>query len=1107
MSVRADMDWHRFICLLLLTSQRFCAGQISGCSQGQWQCGDGSCIPDLWRCDGSGDCLDGSDEMDCAALPGSPKCPPGQFPCLDSVGCVDVSARCDGQSQCPTGSDEENCTATKGCLDSDWSCRNYICIPKELRCSGLNDCMDNSDEEGCGVCDEDHIRCPEGVCVSAEKRCDGQAHCSDGSDEPITCGHTCSVNNGGCSHMCVDEPWGALCACPVGYKLSPNGAVCEDVDECAASFSPCQHHCRNTIGSYYCHCREGFKLNGSATCLATGNATRLLMVQGGAIGLLDVKSQQFEVVQTPTFDPVALTFDIARGWYFWADSHGSIHKSDGQYDRTIFTGEPGIKGLACDWLNGNLYWTNQKTESIYMQAAGGSSCTTVLSKNISPSDVVLVPVESLMFWINVGQGDGVTIEKSWMDGKGRSSLVVLTAQSAHSLTTDMSTRRLFWISDFKKSVETVKLDGTGRYSFTGLFNRIPGLSLAVFENSFYWADNKGLWQASQSQPHQKTFLGKAKLPLLTVYHELQQPEGFSACVESPCHLCQLTKGNPVGFTCACPNFKALLLDGTCEYPKFIYATFTSINLLEFRIRESTNTQLLSIDDGILSFDLDWFRSRLYWTNQTGHVVFTGLTQVKTEMVPTPLPVCLIKVDQSSGSLYWVSCDQNSIGTTTADGYSQQLYRTAKEIGDLYLDWLRGGIYWIEEEHILTMRMVGGKARELLQLAGGVRGNIAFDLRANSLLWNSKRAGLTTLSLLQERSYQAGRRWNISGSVVAAFEPFLLSLSEDNMTLWDRRDGSPIQQMTVTGPVMSAIAALMEIHTVLKTPLCNETSVLCRRSAACLSQALLCDGNEDCPDGEDEEFCVACPSIEDFKCKDHRSCISRNLVCDGHAHCQDGSDEVDCSLVASPAIRLNILRCRRGFELCADGTECILSSHVCDGEQDCQDGSDELECDVIEHGAFPASKSPSTTHPPPTVPTCHSPSVLCPSVHLCISPNQFCNGFIDCPDGFDEKNCVKRCPSNNDFLCKDRRGCISKSLVCDGRAHCLDGSDEVNCPSVSITTSQPNALKCRIGSKLCNDGRECVLHSHICDGEADCVDGSDEQGCPEACSQGYFAVNS
>uniref|UniRef100_A0A7N8YE68 Uncharacterized protein n=1 Tax=Mastacembelus armatus TaxID=205130 RepID=A0A7N8YE68_9TELE len=83
-------------------------------------------------------------------FPGAPDCPSGQFPCVDSVGCVNASARCDGQMQCPTGFDEENCTAVRGCLDSDWSCRNHICIPKELRCNGLNDCMDSSDEDDCG---------------------------------------------------------------------------------------------------------------------------------------------------------------------------------------------------------------------------------------------------------------------------------------------------------------------------------------------------------------------------------------------------------------------------------------------------------------------------------------------------------------------------------------------------------------------------------------------------------------------------------------------------------------------------------------------------------------------------------------------------------------------------------------------------------------------------------------------------------------------------------------------------------------------------------------------------------------------------------------------
>ena len=60
---------------------------------------------------------------------------------------------------------------------------------------------------------------------------------------------------------------------------------------------------------------------------------------------------------------------------------------------------------------------------------------------------------------------------------------------------------------------------------------------------------------------------------------------------------------------------------------------------------------------------------------------------------------------------------------------------------MYLDWLRGGLLWLEEEQLLSMTLTGGQAEELLHLAGGVGGNIAFDLRASSLLWNSKRAGL------------------------------------------------------------------------------------------------------------------------------------------------------------------------------------------------------------------------------------------------------------------------------------------------------------------------------------------------------------------------------
>jgi len=55
-----------------------------------------------------------------------------------------------------------------------------------------------------------------------------------------------------------------------------------------------------------------------------------------------------------------------------------------------------------------------------------------------------------MFWMNDGPGDRATIEKSWMDGSNRSSLAVITVESAHSLSADVAARRLYWISDFKR---------------------------------------------------------------------------------------------------------------------------------------------------------------------------------------------------------------------------------------------------------------------------------------------------------------------------------------------------------------------------------------------------------------------------------------------------------------------------------------------------------------------------------------------------------------------------------------------------------------------------------------------------------------------------------
>ncbi|KAM9517802.1 uncharacterized protein ACWYII_044611 isoform 3-T3 [Salvelinus alpinus] len=1096
------MELLQFTCLLLLISVRCLTGFGQQCGGNQWQCDDGACLPLSWYCDGNGDCMDGSDEMACP-------CPRGQVACMTGApGCVSTSAVCDGQRQCSDGSDEFNCPENQGCLQGDWRCRNKICIPKDQYCNGANDCVDNSDET-CGRCGPMAVRCPGGACLTEDERCDGKLHCSDGSDEPSTCGRTCSEENGGCSHSCLDQPWGALCSCPKGHRLSAHGASCLDVDECSLPYGPCMHFCVNTPGSFYCHCRDGFQLQGTTYCYAKGNYTKFLTAKKGTIGFLNLKTLRFESIQSIAYDPLALAFDLSRSSFYWADDQGNIYKAKEQKSRILYHGQYGVRSLVCDWLTGQLYWTNQKTRSIHVGAADGSGFATVLAKNIDPLELVLLPIESLLFWSNKGPGDKMTLERSGMDGLKQESLVVLTAQAPRSLTLDVTVRRLYWMSDFKKSIETVRVDGSGRYSFLEFFKRRPAQSLAVFERWFYWTDQMGLWRSPQDRPDQKTFIQRTTLSVLEAYHEQQQPKAPSACVKSGCLLCMPTLDLPAGFTCTCPDDKLLMADGSCEYPRFAYATSTTLNLLELKGKELIKTLLLTTDDVMESFDIDWRGDWVYWANSTGDVMRRSLNTDQTETVPTLRPACVVSVDQKMRNLYWLSCDEVYVGVTNMDqGYPRRLYQSGSEVRDVYLDWQRGRLYLLEAGWILSMRLPGGNPRKVLRVEGHVAGRIVLDLKSNTLLWNTEGDDLKIMSLLKSQTHLAGREWNVPGSIMAAHAPLLVSLFNDVITVWDRRDRRRVHDVPVGPGVVRVIVALdvkedsnKALPPVLPTlaQTCTSPSVMCRGSTLCISQTQLCDTLRDCPDGFDEESCITkCPNRGEFRCKDRRKCIERRLVCDGRAHCQDGSDEVGCQTIAAPTSQTAPLKCRMGSRLCKDGRECVLHSHVCDGEVDCKDGSDEQNC-----GGTPIPLTTAYLAPTTTIPVCTSPSVMCRGSTLCISQTQLCDTLRDCPDGFDEESCITKCPNRGEFRCKDRRKCIERRLVCDGRAQCHDGSDEIGCPTMAAPTSQTAPLKCRMGSRLCKDGRECVLHSHVCDGEVDCKDGSDEQNCELLCKAGQF----
>ena len=132
-----------------LADEENCISQPD-CSPNEFQCPDGTCLPDWKVCNNQLDCYDGSDESQCL------KCSSQQWKCLDSKRCVHRSNLCDGSCQCLDLSDETICSSMFNCFSYSifnvaptFVPLNRGCIPSILLCDGIPDCWNFADEQNC----------------------------------------------------------------------------------------------------------------------------------------------------------------------------------------------------------------------------------------------------------------------------------------------------------------------------------------------------------------------------------------------------------------------------------------------------------------------------------------------------------------------------------------------------------------------------------------------------------------------------------------------------------------------------------------------------------------------------------------------------------------------------------------------------------------------------------------------------------------------------------------------------------------------------------------------------------------------------------------------
>ena len=270
--------------------------------------------------------------------------------------------------------------------------------------------------------------------------------------------------------------------------------------------------------------------------------------------------------------------------------------------------------------------------------------------------------------------------------------------------------------------------------------------------------------------------------------------------------------------------------------------------------------------------------------------------------------------------------------------------------------------------------------------------------------------------------------------------------------------------------------------------------------SCILSIYICDGQKDCPYGEDE-ICHHFCSMKQIQISQlivqwtvflvyvhvhfltfnarRGGCIPFINVCDAVPQCRDQSDEMHCNKeetdFQTSILPLHIRK--RTFSnystfACTNTSLQIPLELVNDLIPDCPRGEDELEL----LSDLRISQCEQHLNP------CH------PGHSKCYQADNECIYDIDrlgnlkyCRNGEHLSNCSSfTCIGH--FKCPNSY-CLPAHLVCDGSVHCPSGEDEDNCSNIVCE----GFYRCKTGL--------CIDLSHVCDGLYQCpIFGDDEAFC-------------
>ncbi|CAJ0573858.1 unnamed protein product, partial [Mesorhabditis spiculigera] len=1036
---------------------------------------------------------------------------------------------CDGEPDCLDGSDERQNCEVKECQGEEFRClKSGRCLPAIYRCDREPDCgedahgnVDISDEDPdmCGsplACPPNTHRClTVQSCVPLEKFCNRQKDCRDGSDEGPFCDSgfipVCSQNCQNVANTNTSTPK-FECSCSNGFELK-DGNRCEPINGQASWMllvSEGEVRMRQMSGLHgRDEDRQYKKFNFNAFDVDVRKKSvcyiynRLNDADFGSVGVSDES-----VFECAPFD--ASTGDISKP---------TITIASQSYELT------GVTSMRLDWISRNWYFVDAASRVIILCKEGDfSSCKTIVHNGLDkPAAMVVDPMAGYFFYADNG-AKRTGIWRFDLDGQNRKNMVDKAVVLPRGLTLDLNTKTLYYLDAYLESIRAVDYEMKGKSRLVVAGKTLKSMnSMLIFGSHLYLVGRNKIAEYDVMKDEKQrpalydSYSFDDSAHSLYVVDSTIQPETESPCTKasSICSSICITarkngKDGQIGTRCLCPEGYTNR-NGRCEIggvndPLLIFA----------RIRPAR----LSNCEGLA---FEWTSGNIYYTDQ-------GLRQIGVFSTRDPkLRKVLfsdglrnprsIAVHPMKGYLFFSDWSENpeskaKIERAKLDG-SQRKELIISRIqwpNGLAIDYENDFLYWCDAffAHIERVRP-NGSDRQLIVSSSWANHPYGISVFNGFIFWSDFKEGVIRRARLSNDPKNATDVVTVYDETSPIFELQIYDQGLQKQTSACSKDNGGCEQLCFPMGCKGTVGCepgkcgcvdgwktdpgnrkkCIADPDFKPKPFCSEALFKCARQQKCIDKSRVCDGEDDCGDGSDEDPATTC---KDFKCLDGRDfkcdgtlCIDQKWVCDGRVDCGDRSDE------DPTRCKYKKIDCPTNHFSCSTSQRCIPQSWVCDGQYDCGNG------DTSDENSTESRKAGTNI--------CKASQFKCNN-GKCLSMRYVCDGVADCRDGSDEMNCEQECVPGHQFQCGPGQPCLSASFRCDGFSDCPDGSDEQNsiCPSLVLFDNRDG---CPTNLFTCSR-TECIRPHLVCDGKQDCQNGKDEDGCaissksnPQRCLEPNF----